>query len=132
MDVNKIILLGNLVKDPGSKELPSGQSLTFFDLATNYSWKDIKTKEKKNSVEYHHVLAWGKLAEIIKNYLKKGSRIYLEGRLRHRKWQDKKGNYQSRTDIVADNLIMLGHRHKQADELAKEDLNLEEIQVEEA
>ena len=129
MDVNKVTLLGNLTRDPSGKKLPSGQSVSFFGLATNYAWKDIKTKEKKESVDFHNVLAWGKLAEIIEKYLKKGSRIYLEGRLKHRSWKDKEGKFQNRTDIVADNLIMLGHKTKPA-ELAKEEVNMEEIQVE--
>jgi len=131
MDVNKVTLLGNLTKDPGKKELSSGQSISFFDLATNYSWKDVKTKKKKESVEYHHVLAWGKLAEIIKKYLKKGSRIYLEGRLQHQSWKDKKGNFQNKTNVVADNLIMLGHNGKKSAELAKEDIDVDEIKVDE-
>lgn len=110
MDVNKITLLGNLTRDPGGKKLPSGQSLTFFNLATNHTWKDLKTKEKKSSVEFHNVLAWGKLADIIKKYLKKGSRIYLEGRLKHRQWKDKEGKYQTKNEVIADNLVMLGPR----------------------
>ena len=129
MDVNKVTLLGNLTKDPTEKKLPSGQNLSVFGLATNYSWKDIKTKEKKDSVEFHNILAWGKLAEIIKKYLKKGSRIYVEGRLKHRSWKDKDGKFQNKTEIVADNMIMLGHKSK-PDELAKEEVDLEEIQVE--
>ncbi|MFA5070515.1 MAG: single-stranded DNA-binding protein [Patescibacteria group bacterium] len=133
MDVNKVTLLGNLARDPGVKRLPSGQNLTFFRLATNYAWKDIKTKEKKEAVDFHPVMAWGKLADIIAKYLKKGSRVYLEGRLQQRNWKDKEGKFQNRTDIVADNLVMLGHlgKKKEPDELAKEEVNLQEVEVEE-
>lgn len=133
MDVNKVTLLGNLVRDPGLKTLPSGQNLSFFSLATNYAWKDIKTKEKKEAVDFHRVMAWGKLADIIAKYLKKGSRIYLEGRLQQKSWKDKVGNFQNRTNIVADNLVMLGPRGKEKEpaELAKEEVNLNEVQVEE-
>lgn len=136
MDVNKVTLLGNLVKDPGTRSLSSGQSLAFMRLATNYSWKDIKTRERKDSVDYHQIIAWGKLAEIITKYLKKGSRVYLEGRIKHRNWKDKTGQFQSRTDIVADNLIMLGHlsakqKEKTPEELAKEEVNLEEVEIKE-
>lgn len=133
MDVNKVTLLGNLVRDPGFKKLPSGQNMTYFSLATNYSWKDIRTKEKKESVDFHRIMAWGKLADIIAKYLKKGSRIYLEGRLQHKSWKDKTGNFQNRTNIVADNLVMLGPRDKKGEpaELAKEEVNLNEVQVEE-
>lgn len=134
MDVNKVTLLGNLVKDPGSKKLPTGQSLSFFRLATNYSWKDIKTKEKRESVDYHSVTAWGRLAEIISQYLKKGSRIYLEGRLQQKNWKDKEGKFQSRTNIIADNLVMLGKRsaekEKEPNGMAKEDVDMEEVEVE--
>ena len=134
MDVNKVTLLGNLIKDPEARKLPSGQSLAFFGLATNYSWKDIKTKEKKDSVEFHNIIAWGKLADIIEKYLRKGSRIYVEGKLRHKCWKDKDGKFQNKTEIIADNLIMLGNRaeknHKEngPKELAKEEVNLEEVE----
>ena len=137
MDLNKVVLLGNLVKDPAAKTLPAGQTIAYFRVATNHSWKDIKTKKRRDSVEFHSVISWGKLAEIIAKYLKKGSRIYLEGRLKHRQWQDKDGNRQYRSEIIADNLIMLGRRHAKEEkdelapknELAKEEVNVEEVKA---
>ncbi|EKD90321.1 MAG: hypothetical protein ACD_31C00016G0002, partial [uncultured bacterium] len=97
MNLNKVSLLGNLVRDPALRVLPSGQKVASFSVATNHTWKDIKTKEKRENVEYHNVIAWGKLSEIISRYLKKGDKVYLEGRLQTRNWTDKEGNKRNRT-----------------------------------
>lgn len=131
MDVNKVTLIGNLVRDPAAKSLPSGQALTAFDLATTYSWQDLKTKERKQATEYHNLVAWGKLGEIIARYVKKGSKVYVEGRLRRRSWTDRTGKPGSRTEIIAENLIMLGHRARAKDptELTKEEPSVEELPV---
>lgn len=134
MDLNKVSLIGNLTNDPEDKVLPSGQSLALFNVATNYNWKDLKTKEKKSRADFHKIVAWGKLADIILSYLKKGSKVYLEGRLQNRSWEDKDKNKRYITEIVASELIMLGGNNKKAvkgDETAKEEIDVEEIQVEE-
>ncbi len=134
MDLNKVSLIGNLAGDPEAKSLPSGQSIALFSIATNYNWKDVKTKEKKSRADFHKVVAWGKLAEIISTYLKKGSKVFLEGRLQNRSYEDKDKNKKYITEIVASDLIMLGGRNKKeikGDETAKEEIDIEEIQIEE-
>ncbi|MDD5749436.1 MAG: single-stranded DNA-binding protein [Patescibacteria group bacterium] len=134
MDLNKVSLIGNLTADPLPKTLPSGQSLASFSIATNYTWRDAQSKEKKSRADFHKVVAWGRLAEIITVYLKKGSKVFLEGRLQNRSWEDKEGKKRYTTEIVASDLIMLGGSHKKevkGDENAKEDVDMEEIQIEE-
>ena len=130
MDLNKVSLIGNLVKEPIAKSMPSGQTASRLTVATNYVWTDLKTKQKKESVEFHNVVAWGRLADIINQYLKKGAKVYIEGRLRNRHWTDKSGSKRYMTEVVADELIMLGHRNKAetADKaLAKEEPAQEEL-----
>jgi single-strand DNA-binding protein len=95
--MNQATLIGNPVRNPASKRLPSGHTVTTFSVATYYTWKDIKTKEKKESVEFHNVVAWGKLGEIASSYLKKGDKVYLEGRLQTRRWKGKDGKTRSLT-----------------------------------
>lgn len=112
MNLNRVSLIGNLTRDPIARTLPSGQPLVRFGLATNHVWKDAKSKEKREQVEYHDIVAWGKLAEIVSQYVKKGSHIYLEGRLQTRSWKTKKGETRTTTEVVANNVIMLGHRAK--------------------
>jgi len=134
MDVNKVILLGRLTKAPTAKTMPSGQEISLFTVATNYFWKDIKTKEKKESVEFHQVIVWGRTAKVANKYLAKGSQVYLEGRLKTSFWEDKNKQKHYRTEVVADNLTLLGAKKdsaKQA-ELAKEDMTIEEVPVEES
>ncbi len=130
MDVNRVTLIGNLVRDPEAKTMPSGQVISTFDLATTYSWTDLKTKARKESTEFHDLVAWGKLAEIIHRYVKKGSKVYVEGRLRKRSWTDRAGKAHTASEIVAEQLIMLGHRSKAKDptELPKEEPSVEELQ----
>ena len=89
--VNKVILIGNLGKDPETRYLPSGEALTSFSIATSETWKDKTSGEKKEATEWHRISAFGKLAEICGEYLRKGSQVYIEGSLRTRKWQDKEG-----------------------------------------
>jgi len=108
-DLNKVMLIGNLTKDPEAKTLPSGQSLSNFSLATNRTWKD-KDGSKKEQAEFHNIIAWGKLAEICNQYLKKGAKVYIEGRLQTRSWDDQNGVKKYRTEIIAENLSMLGAR----------------------
>jgi single-strand DNA-binding protein len=134
MDLNKVNLIGNLTQDPEARSLPSGQNVALFNLATNYNWKDASTKEKKSRADFHKVVAWGRLAEIITTYLKKGSKVYLEGRLQNRNWEDKSGQKKYTTEVIASDLIMLGGNQKKdsaGDETAKEDIEVEEIQIEE-
>lgn len=114
MDLNRVTLIGNLTKDPAKKASPSGQSISQFSLATNYR------TEAKETVEFHDVVAWGKLADIINQYVKKGSKVYVEGRLHTNSWKDKTGKSRRTTEVVAENLIMLGHRGKREVELAKQ------------
>ena len=119
MDLNRVTLIGNLTKDPLRKAVPSGQAVSQFSIATNYSWLDASSKERKEKAEFHDIVAWGKLAEIIGQYVKKGSKVYVEGRLQNRFWKAKDGKTRRSTEIVADNLIMLGHRGKRELPLAE-------------
>lgn len=106
--VNKVILIGNLGKDPEVKYFPSGGAVCNVTLATSESWKDKQTGEQKEKTEWHNVVFNNKLAEIAGEYLKKGAQVYVEGRLRTRKWQDKNGQDRYTTEISADNMQMLG------------------------
>lgn len=107
--VNKVILIGNLGKDPEVRYMPSGEAITNISVATTDTWKD-KNGEKQERTEWHRIAFFGKLAEIAGEYLKKGSPVYIEGRLQTRKWQDKEGKDRYTTEIVADRMQMLGGR----------------------
>lgn len=107
--VNKVILVGNLGKDPEVRYMPSGEAITNITVATTDTWKD-KSGEKQEKTEWHRVAFFSKLAEIAGEYLKKGSQVYIEGRLQTRKWQDKEGHDRYTTEIVADRMQMLGSR----------------------
>lgn len=108
--VNKVIILGNLGRDPETRYMPSGDAMTTISVATTDSWKDKATGEKKETTEWHRVTFFGKLAEIAGQYLKKGSSVYVEGSLRTRKYTDKDGVEKYATDIRADSMQMLGGR----------------------
>src|SRR5512138_3117384 len=108
--VNKVILVGNLGRDPETKYMPDGAAITNASLATSFQWTDKASGEKKEETEWHRVAFRGRLAEIAGEYLKKGSQVYVEGRLRTRKWQDKEGQDRYTTEIVADSRQMLGSR----------------------
>ncbi|MDH4071731.1 MAG: single-stranded DNA-binding protein [Gammaproteobacteria bacterium] len=108
--VNKVILVGNLGADPDTRYMPSGSAVTNLSVATNESWKDKQTGEQKDRTEWHRVAMFGRLAEIAAEYLRKGSQVYIEGKLRTRKWQDQSGNDRYTTEIIADELQMLGGR----------------------
>ncbi len=108
--VNKVILVGNLGKDPETRYTPDGAAITNITLATTDTWKDKATGEKKEATEWHRVAFFGKLAEIAGQYLKKGRPVYIEGRIRTRKWQDKEGQDRYTTEIIADQMQMLGSR----------------------
>lgn len=107
--VNKVILIGNLGADPETRYLPSGDAVTNIRIATTDTWKD-KSGEKQEHTEWHRVAFFGKTAEIAGEYLKKGSPVYVEGRIRTRKWQDKEGQERYSTEIVADRMQLLGGR----------------------
>jgi len=108
--INKVIVVGNLGKDPETRYAPSGDAITNITVATTDTWKDKATGEKKEATEWHRVAFFGKLAEIAGQYLKKGSQVYIEGKLRTRKWQDKDGLDRYTTEIIADVMQMLGSR----------------------
>ena len=108
--VNKVILVGNLGRDPETRYMPDGAALTNVSIATSYQWTDKASGEKKEETEWHRVAFRGRLAEIAGEYLKKGSQVYVEGRLRTRKWQDKEGQDRYTTEIMADAMQMLGGR----------------------
>ena len=108
--VNKVILVGNLGADPETKYLPSGDAVTNIRVATTDRWKDKASGEMKEATEWHRIAFFGRLAEIAGEYLKKGSQVYVEGRIRTRKWQDKEGQDRYTTEIVADTMQMLGSR----------------------
>jgi single-strand DNA-binding protein len=108
--VNKVILVGNLGRDPETRYGPDGASITNVTIATSDRWKDKASGETKEATEWHRVVFFGRLAEIAGEYLKKGRSVYIEGRLRTRKWTDKEGHERYTTEIVADNMQMLGSR----------------------
>jgi single-strand DNA-binding protein len=108
--VNKVILVGNLGADPETRYMPSGDAIANIRLATTFRWKDKQTGENKEETEWHRIVFRGRLAEIAGEYLKKGSPVYVEGRIRTRKWQDKEGQDRYTTEIMADNMQLLGSR----------------------
>ena len=108
--INKVILVGNLGQDPETRYMPSGAAVTNFTDATNESWKDKQTGEQKERTEWHKVAMFGRLAEIAAEYLRKGSQVYIEGKLRTRKWQGQDGQDRYTTEIIADEMQMLGGR----------------------
>jgi single-strand DNA-binding protein len=108
--VNKVILVGNLGQDPEVRYMPSGGAVTNLRMATTATWKDKTTGEKQERTEWHTVVCFNRLAEIAGEYLRKGSQVYIEGSLRTRKWQDKEGKDRYSTEVVADEMQMLGKR----------------------
>jgi single-strand DNA-binding protein len=106
--LNKAQIIGHLGKDPETRYLPNGDAVCNFSVATSEQWKDKQTGEKKEQTEWHRISAFGKLAEICGQYLKKGSFVYIEGRIQTRKWQDKDGQDRYTTEIKADGMKMLG------------------------
>ncbi|MBM3307262.1 MAG: single-stranded DNA-binding protein [Candidatus Eisenbacteria bacterium] len=107
--VNKVILVGNLGSDPELRSTPGGTSVASFTLATNEGWND-KDGVRQERTEWHRIVAWGKLGEICSQYLRKGRQVYIEGRITTRSWEDKQGGQRKTTEIVAQNMIMLGGR----------------------
>lgn len=105
--INKVILIGNLGRDPETRYMPSGKAATNFSIATSERFKDRETGEPQERTEWHRISTFDRLAEISAEYLKKGSKVYIEGRLRTRKWQDKEGKDHYTTEIIADQMQML-------------------------
>lgn len=108
--INKVILVGNLGNDPDIRYTAGGAAVANISVATTDSWKDKESGEQQDRTEWHRVVFFGRLAEIVGEYLRKGSQVYLEGRLQTRKWQDKSGNDRYTTEIVANEMQMLGGR----------------------
>jgi len=108
--VNKVILIGNLGNDPDVRYMPSGGAVANITVATSETWKDKNTGEKHDKTEWHRVVLFNRLGEIAGEYLKKGSKVYIEGKLQTRKWQDKDGQDRYTTEIVANEMQMLDSR----------------------
>ena len=108
--INKVILIGNLGADPETRAMPSGSQVANLRIATSESWRDKTSGEQQERTEWHRVALFGRLAEIAAEYLRKGSQVYIEGSLRTRKWQDKQGNERYSTEIIGNEMEMLGGR----------------------
>lgn len=108
--INKVILVGNLGADPDTRYMPSGKAVTNIRIATSESWKDKQTGDMQERTEWHAIVLYDKLGEIAAEYLRKGSQVYIEGSLRTRKWQDKEGKDRYTTEIIGQNMQMLGGR----------------------
>ncbi len=119
--VNKVILVGNLGRDPETRYMTNGDAVTNISVATTETWKDKASGEKQEKTEWHRVTFYRRLAEIAGEYLKKGSQVYIEGRLETRKWQDKEGKDRYTTEIIANEMKMLGSRQGAGDRTPSED-----------
>ncbi len=106
MDLNRAQLIGNVTRDPEVRNTPTGQTVASFGIATNAQWTDTQG-QRQTRTEFHNIVAWGKLAEICQQYLTKGKKIFLEGRIQTREWEAQDGQKRTRTEIVAENMIML-------------------------
>lgn len=109
MSLNRVQLIGNLTRDPELKQIPGGQTVATLSIATNFSWTD-QAGNRQDKAEYHNVVVWRKLAEICGQYLKKGSKIFIEGRMQTRDWEGEDGVKRYKTEVVADNMIMLDRK----------------------
>ena len=121
--INKVILVGNLGQDPEIRYTPGGMAVANITVATSDSWKDKQTGEQQERTEWHRVVFFNRLAEIAGEYLKKGSQVYIEGRLQTRKWKDQGGQDRYTTEIVANDMQMLGSRGKSAGAAPEHDYN---------
>jgi single-strand DNA-binding protein len=117
--INKVIIIGNLGKDPEVKYMPNGNAVTNVTIATSESWKDKNTGEQQEKTEWHRVTFFRRLAEIVGEYLKKGSKVYIEGKLQTRKWQDQSGNDRYTTEIIAHEMQMLDSKGGQSSGASK-------------
>ena len=125
--LNKVILIGNLGADPETRAMPSGLTVANLRVATSESWRDKQSGEQQERTEWHRVALFGRLGEVAAEYLRKGSQVYIEGRLRTRKWQDKQGNDRFSTEIVGDEMLMLGGRSSAASAGAPETRDRAEV-----
>ncbi len=107
MNLNKAQLIGNLTRDPELRTTPNGQNVCSFGVATTRRWKDQTSGSMKEQTEFHNIVAWAKLAETCNQYLRKGSKVYVEGRIQYRQWEDQTGQKKNRTEIVCESMIML-------------------------
>ena len=112
--INKVILVGNLGQDPETRNMPSGGAVTNISVATSEQWKDKRSGAQQERTEWHKIAFFGRLAEIAAEYLRKGSQVYVEGKLRTRKWQDRDGNDRWTTEVIADEMQVLGGFRKRA------------------
>jgi single-strand DNA-binding protein len=124
MSLNKAQLIGNLTRDPEVRQTPNGTTVATFSIATNFTWKD-QSGQKQEKAEFHNVVAWGKLAEICGQYLTKGRKVFLEGRIQTRDWEGDDGVKRYKTEIIAENMIMLGGR---GDDMGSSNYNQERSQ----
>ena len=106
MSLNRVQLIGNVTKDPDVKQIPGGTTVATFSIATNYTWKD-QAGQKQDKAEFHNLVAWRKLGEIVSQYVKKGSKVFVEGRIQTREWEGQDGAKRYKTEIILDNMIML-------------------------
>lgn len=113
--LNRATIIGNITRDPELRYTPNGQAVTSFSIATNRRWKNQASGEYQEATEYHDVVAWGKAAEFVANYMKKGNKIYVDGRLQTRSWETPDGVKQRRTEIVAENFVPLTPKGSAAD-----------------
>lgn len=118
--LNKVMIIGHLGRDPEMRYTPSGRSVTSFSVATSRNWTTAEG-ERRTETEWFNVVAWGSLAEICNQYLKKGQQVYVEGRLQTRRWEDEEGNKRSATEIVAREMIMLSQKSEKDGEAAGDD-----------
>lgn len=112
--VNKVILIGNLGKDPEVRHLENGTAVASFPIATSESYKDRNSGERITNTDWHNIVVWRGLAEVAEKYLHKGDKVYIEGKLKTRSWQDKEGATRYTTEVVADNMTMLGKQGENA------------------
>jgi len=112
MNLNKAMIIGNLTRDPETRTTPSGQTVTTFGVATNLIWTNA-SGEKQKKTEYHNIVAWKKLGDICSQYLRKGNKVYIEGRLQTQQWEGQDGGKRQRTEIVAENMIMLDSKNSE-------------------
>ncbi len=129
--VNKVILIGNLGKDPEVRYLDSGVAVANFSLATTENYKN-KEGERVSQTEWHNIVLWRGLAEVAEKWLKKGSSVYIEGKIRHRKWEDKEGNTRYTTEILGDNMTMLGKKDDNSSDAPESTVTTAEESVPEA
>lgn len=129
MDVNKAIFLGRVATLPEQKTLTSGATITRLNIATNHAWKDSQSGEKKEKVDFHTIIGWNRLGDTMQKYLKKGDRVYVEGRVDNRSYEGGDGKKRYFTDVVAQKLVLLGTKPMTQTEEVPEEVTLEEVEA---